>query len=777
MSLRAKIQLLKSKLSNSSATRWLTTFLVIASLFEGYAGVTSIYIESDVGDPIENGNSFSFTPVDGVFTAAKNQGNGVSAYFNSSKYSHYLSLDFAAPSNRVITVGRYMDAAYYPYQQPDEPGLNVIDDYGFSHSVTGWFEVKQIAFGAGNEVQQFWATFEQHIDGMIPALRGEIRFNAEIPVAVTGPGSPATIPGRTISFTVTASESENRIVSLTASNLPPGATFVDNGDNSGVFSWTPKVDQTVVYPTVYPITFFADNQNGSTDRFVSQLTVNVPDDFNDAVMIDAANFTNIVDTTYATRANDDPRACHSPVRTVWYSFTPPKNMVIEVDVWSGYLPTLDVYTGIRGALQPVTCDSLRFGKVMFDAVAGQTYYIMAGESSSSSGPLTLALVDLSPPPNPADRHAVHRYFPLHNGDSRNYSGNGVNLTLSVAPWDGDGVPMLYVRNSIDQSTTDYTYTETGLVMHSLTSGGLKLYIDAFDELSEGLILNGGTQITRTTGSFLGHRVNITFKAVVKNAGTIAVPAGTYENCRDVTESMLISVPHGRSSKSHQHFVLAPEVGVIKIFSTTHPTESIGLVSGTIEGVNVSSLAAKSAVASPRILSQPKKQTPLDGSHAEFDVVADGSGPLSYQWLKNGIVLTNDSLISGVDTSHLVLSAVNENDLGNYSVTITNQAGLISSASAILTLTPDRIRPTVMITSPRPRARVVNSPVTIVGRASDNAAVAQVLYQLNGGEWSAISGTTSWQISLSLSPGENLFRVCALDFAGNYSRTNSLTVLY
>jgi hypothetical protein len=780
---RAQRQLNKSKRVHFPARGWFAIFPLIAFLFKGYAGVTSLYIESDVGDPMENGQTFFLTTAEAEFAAHNTsefggiRGNGVFVWVHVP-YGHQVSSDFIPPLNQVLNRGLYTNVAYYP--RPDQSGLIIEDNFGISYDVTGWFEIKQIVFGSGGEVLQFWATFEQHVNGAIPGLRGEIRFNsdlAEPPVRIQAPGGLAVLPGQTISFAVTATDAGNRTVSMTASNLPAGASFVDNGNNSGVFSWMPGSDQS----GTYTVTFLADNQNGGTDQFFSRLIVNVPnDDFSNALVIAAANFTNTVNISTATVATDDPGACGIPTtHTIWYSFVAPTNMPVEAMI-SGTTTQISMgaYLGPRGGLSLITCGHGLQANLKFDATGGQTYYLMVGSAyDDPGGLLTFTLLDLTPPPNPADRHAVHRYFPLHDGDSRNYSGNGVNLTLSVAPWNGDGVPMLFVRNSIDQSTTDYTYTETGLVMHSLTSGGYKLYIDAFDELSESLILNGGTQITRTAGSFLGHPVNITFKAAVKNAGTIAVPAGTYENCRDVTETMLISIPHGRSSKSRQHFILAPEVGVIKIFSSTHPTESIGLVSGTIDGSSVSSLAPSSAIASPRILSQPKKQTPLDGSHAEFDVIADGAGPLSFQWFKNGIVLTNGSLVSGADTSHLVLSAVDENDLGNYSVTITNQAGLINSASAPLTLKPDNIRPILTITSPRPRGQVLSSPVTIVGRASDNAAVAQILYQLNGGEWFAISGTTNWQTSVSLSPGENPFRVYAIDFAGNYSRTNSLTVLY
>jgi hypothetical protein len=763
----------KSRAKALSPRQLIAAFILLAFYLKAHAGVTSFYVESDPGDYIENGQSFFFTPADGAFRVVKNEANGVSVYFDSPQHNHWFFLGLAAPGSNVLSAGAYLNAAYYPYQEPDEPGLSFLDGFGFSHTVTGWFQVRQIVFGSSNDVQQFWATFEQHINGEIPGIRGEVRFNAELPLAIAAPTYPSTAAGRPISFSVTATEAENRIVSLTASNLPPGATFVDNGNNSGILSWAPNEH----HFGVYPITFAADNFNGATDQIVSRLTVNEPDDFSNAVVIAILNFTNSFNMSSATKANDDPAACNIYDRTIWYSFTPERDMKLEAAIGSDYHATLAVYTGERGSLNYVGCGSSFSAKTKISALAGETYYFMVGIVLGPAT-LTFSLIDLMPPPNPVDRHAVHRYFPLHAGDSEYYSGVGVGLTHSVAAVDFNGLPMFSLRNSIDQSTTTYTYSETSLVMHAASSATTQLSLNTpFAELTEEMILNGGTRTAHTTGNVGAQRFNLTFKVAVKDAGTVTVPAGTFQNCREVTEGILLSVPGGRSSKSHQRFIIAPEVGIIKIFNTIIPTHFIGLVSGTIDGVSVSTLTAKSAIASPRILSQPENDTTLLGAIATFDVTADGSGPLSFQWVKNGTNLANSSFVSGADTPHLVLSAVSDSDAGSYSVTITNQAGLISSRPATLTITPDKGRPILTIRSPRPRSRFQDSDVTVTGKAADKAAVSQVFYQLNGNAWLPALGTTNWQAPVSLSVGTNIFRAYASDYAGNRSTTNSLTVFF
>jgi hypothetical protein len=40
---------------------------------------------------------------------------------------------------------------------------------------------------------------------------------------------------------VSATEETGAVVTLTATDLPPGASFVDDRDNTGSFSWTPPI--------------------------------------------------------------------------------------------------------------------------------------------------------------------------------------------------------------------------------------------------------------------------------------------------------------------------------------------------------------------------------------------------------------------------------------------------------------------------------------------------------------------------------------------------------
>jgi pectate lyase len=92
------------------------------------------------------------------------------------------------------------------------------------------------------------------------------------------------------------------------------------------------------------------------------------------------------------------------------------------------------------------------------------------------------------------------------------------------------------------------------------------------------------------------------------------------------------------------------------------------------------LSVPTGPVAPAITSQPASQTVVTGGSALFGVIATGTAPLSYQWYKDG------SLISGATTSSLSLSNVQHADAGGYSVVVTNAAGTATSNTAALAVT-------------------------------------------------------------------------------------------
>lgn len=86
-----------------------------------------------------------------------------------------------------------------------------------------------------------------------------------------------------------------------------------------------------------------------------------------------------------------------------------------------------------------------------------------------------------------------------------------------------------------------------------------------------------------------------------------------------------------------------------------------------------------SIEAPSITNQPQAQIVLEGQAAVFSVGATGN-PLNYQWYFN-----TNSPLSLATNSVLTISNVQSNNVGDYSVIVSNTAGSVTSVFASLTL--------------------------------------------------------------------------------------------
>ena len=358
--------------------------------------VTSLTLNSDPGDYIGAGQFLFLSPADGTFSAQQNFDQGVTVDLFGP--NHFWLVDFAAANNQLLTVGTYTGATRFPFQASTEPGLDVAGDGRGCNTLTGSFTVLEVNYGAGSSINSFDAIFEQHCEGATPALRGEIRYNAHPTVNVTAPAQLTVVENQSVNFTVTATDVLSRHVALSATDIPPGASFADNGNNTGTFNWPNSIGGT------YLVTFQGDNHSGNIGATYTQITVTSQnDDFNNAIVIGSIPFTKNQNVTSATAAPDDPVGCYGMSQTVWYAFTPSSNIRLEANTFgSNYDTTLSVYTGLRGALTQVACNDdsndTAQSRVRFDGVASTTYYFkVASFYPVSPANLTFNLLQGPPP--------------------------------------------------------------------------------------------------------------------------------------------------------------------------------------------------------------------------------------------------------------------------------------------------------------------------------------------------------------------------------------------
>jgi hypothetical protein len=120
------------------------------------------------------------------------------------------------------------------------------------------------------------------------------------------------------------------------------------------------------------------------------------------------------------------------------------------------------------------------------------------------------------------------------------------------------------------------------------------------------------------------------------------------------------------------------------FDNVQPADegSYSVVVSNAFGVVTSDAATLTVIVPPAISAQPVGANLYLGDAITLAVTATGSGPLSYQWQKDGV-----DLEGAIDAS-LVLNPVLEANAGSYTVVISNAAGSVTSDAAVIAATVD-----------------------------------------------------------------------------------------
>src|SRR5258706_36335 len=187
---------------------------------------------------------------------------------------------------------------------------------------------------------------------------------------------------------------------------------------------------------------------------------------------------------------------------------------------------------------------------------------------------------------------------------------------------------------------------------------------------------------------------------------------------------------------------------------------IVLVSNSVGSVTsgAATLSVNAGAVAPSITTQPASQTVMTGQTASFSVAAAGTGPLSYQWQKNGTVIT------GATSSSYTTPATATSDNGaQFTVLVSNTAGRVTSNAAALTVSAATVAPSIT-TQP------VSQSVTVGQTASFSVAAAGAAplsyqWQKNGAN---IVGATSASYTTSAtmtSDSGSTFRAVVSNTAG------------
>ena len=183
-----------------------------------------------------------------------------------------------------------------------------------------------------------------------------------------------------------ASDILGRRVGLAAFDLPTGATFADNGNDSGQLRWTPASAQI----GQHQVRIVADNGAGDVETiYLSLIVIASNDRFETPVVLETSAAGVLVGTiTLATKQAGEPG--YYGGRSVWFRFTAVRTERLVFEASSDtFDPRSGVYVDATPNSPPAFSelvdivntdgwngDPVRDQVVVLDAAAGQTYYLV-----------------------------------------------------------------------------------------------------------------------------------------------------------------------------------------------------------------------------------------------------------------------------------------------------------------------------------------------------------------------------------------------------------------
>ncbi len=230
----------------------------------------------------------------------------------------------------------------------------------------------------------------------------------------------------------------------------------------------------------------------------------------------------------------------------------------------------------------------------------------------------------------------------------------------------------------------------------------------------GVAINGATSATYTTPATVASDSGSSFTVVVtdssgnltSNAATLTVtaaPVAPSITAQPASQTVIAGqtatftvTATGTATLTYQWKKNGTAIGGATAASYTTPatlaTDTGASFTVTVTN-SVSSVTSSAAILTvnvpPALTLQPASQTVTAGQTATFTVTATGTGTLSYQWKKNG------TAISGATAASYTTPATATTDSGSsFTVTVTDNAGSVTSNAAILTVTPAPVAPSI-----------------------------------------------------------------------------------
>ena len=182
--------------------------LLLGGVGQARAEFVHLTMQSQPGDFIGQGKNYdlTYTPqTPGSFsvgigsqfpggTVPVNVGFDLGQVTNNDQTNTWATLEFSTAQLGIpIQPGTYTNAQRAAFAQPGHPGLDVTFQNRGSNTLTGQFTINELTYQTLSnglfQLLTFDATFEQHSEGMTPALFGQIQYDINGPNPVPEPST------------------------------------------------------------------------------------------------------------------------------------------------------------------------------------------------------------------------------------------------------------------------------------------------------------------------------------------------------------------------------------------------------------------------------------------------------------------------------------------------------------------------------------------------------------------------------------------------------------
>ena len=500
---------------------------------------------------------------------------------------------------------------------------------------------------------------------LTPLQTGSSSQGDWIDVAIALGDRPANRPPTLQSVGTEATAFARAAVNLTATSSDPDGDTVlyqwDMGDGIPVYTTGAKLSYQWTKGGAFPVTVRAFDIYGGETRQTLNITVRDPLDAWDrisapgltedlhAVCFGLGKFVAVGASVSASSADGKVWSRSTSANSTFYGYAITASASRFVAVGFGIYSSIDgvTWTNVSPARNERSV-GVAYGNGRFVAVGDE------GIIWSSADGLLWTVVQLASRKNLEDVQ--------FNGSSFLAVGESGTALLSA-----DGV------NWQDKSLTDANTTAIGVSFFKDTGGS-------------GLTVLNGKWTVMTSWAFLDKSARLVWSS--DTGITWSIVSGTYFDF-DFIPLKLTSVGQGSTALVFPLHNTQPKFryssdGVVWNEKVLGPALA-GSLRGGAEGKGRIVLVGEkgqiftTADGPPALAQQPQPQSVNLGQPAVLQVTAYATGPFSYQWKKDG------AAISGATSATLTLSGVQSTSTGNYTVTVSNSAGFVTSNVVPLTV--------------------------------------------------------------------------------------------